>query len=294
MEWRPATDRDAEVLADLAVGSTDPSEIEQARSFLRAWRAELAVEQGVVTAAIGVLPPSSGHHRGYGTWWDHHSDNPCHLDQVLGQLETLAGSIADLDVLQVSTRSDADMINDRLQAAGYDIVYPIWTMTYTDRNRPTVESSLPKPLCIQQWADSTLTAFHDAYARAYEDQRLVEPQSADTWDQLTADPSFAEDLTRIAIDPDGKVVAFVLAFRATSGGVELGPIGTIPEWRGRGVSTALLSTVLIHCRNNRVLPITLTVDGDSPTGAQRLYERLGFTKTETLTAYHLHFHKPDR
>lgn len=255
--------------------------------FLTSWRAELAVEQGTVATAIGVLPPSSGRHRGYGAWWDRgNKDDPGHFDQVLGRLGTLAASIPDLHVLQINAASDAELITARLQAAGYDIAYPIWTMTHTAANRAIPEPRLPHPLRIAHWADTTVTAFQDAYTKAYQDQRLVEPHSADTWEQLTADPSFAEDLTRIAIEPDGKVVAFVLAFRSSDGGVELGPIGAIPQWRRRGVSTAVMSTVLGRCRDNHVLPITLTVDGNSPTGAQRLYEHLGFTTTQTLTAFH--------
>lgn len=287
MEWRLATSSDAEVLADLALGSADASDVEQARLFLASWRAELAIEHGTVTTAIGVLPPSSGCHRGYGAWWSRdNNDDPDHFDQMLSQLEKLAASVPNLHVLQVNAASDAEPTTTRLQAARYNIAYPIWTMTHTDANRPHPEPRLPRPLRIAHWADTTVAAFHDAYTTAYQDQRLVEPHSADTWAQLTANPSFAEDLTRIAIDPDGKVVAFVLAFRTSDGGVELGPIGVIPQWRRRGVSTALISTVLTHCRDDQVLPITLTVDGDSPTGAQRLYERLGFTPTQTLTAFH--------
>lgn len=49
---------------------------------------------------------------------------------------------------------------------------------------------------------------------------------------------------------------------------------------------SVLASVLVHCRDEGVTPITLTVDGESPTGAQRLYERFGFDRSETLTAFH--------
>ena len=81
-------------------------------------------------------------------------------------------------------------------------------------------------------------------------------------------------------------MGFVLAFHAGHGGIELGPIGTVPQWRNSGISSALLAFVLIHCRNEGISPITLIVDGDSPTGAQRLYERFGFNRSETLTAFY--------
>jgi len=82
------------------------------------------------------------------------------------------------------------------------------------------------------------------------------------------------------------VVAFVLAFRGAEKSVEIGPVGTVAEWRGRGLSTRLMSTVLNECRRAGIEAITLTVDGDSPTSAHRLYERLGFRVTSSLLALH--------
>lgn len=46
MEWRPATDGDGEVLADLALGCTGASAIEQIGSLLKVRRIELGVEHG--------------------------------------------------------------------------------------------------------------------------------------------------------------------------------------------------------------------------------------------------------
>jgi hypothetical protein len=42
----------------------------------------------------------------------------------------------------------------------------------------------------------------------------------------------------------------------------------------------------LYCPDDRITPITLTADGDSPTGAQRLYERLSFSRSQTVTAFH--------
>lgn len=67
--------------------------------------------------------------------------------------------------------------------------------------------------------------------------------------------------------------------------VELGPSGTFPAWRGRGVCSALLASVLAYCRENGLASITLTVDGESPTHAQNLYLKHGFRVTERLIAY---------
>ena len=194
--------------------------------------------------------------------------------------------MADLDVLQVTASADDSVTASRLTSAGFEPAFPLWTMTHDGNTWPDRPLDLPAPLRTIAWTDVDQHSFHDAYAQAYQDQRLVEPHTAQTWTQLAADESFAATPTRLAVTPEGAVVGFVLAFRAGHGGIELGPIGTVPRWRNRGVSSALLASVLTHCRDEGIAPITLTVDGDSPTRAQRLYERFGFGRSETLTAFH--------
>lgn len=289
MDWKEANPGDAAALADLALSSVEADAgVEQARAFLRSWRVDLAVEHGVATAAVGVLPPSPGHRRGYGAWWHRGHDRADRWHQILDHLGTLAAMVADLDVLQVSVLSEDTATASRLAAAGFRPAFPLWTMTHDSTTWPDPPPSLPAPLQPARWADADLRSCHQAYARAYEDQRPVEPHTAQTWAQLTAEASFAAAPARLAVSPSGPVIGSVLGFQASHGGIELGPIGTVPEWRHQGVSSALLSSVLLHCRDHRIAPITLTVDGESPTGAQRLYERLGFDQTETLTAFHQH------
>ncbi len=50
----------------------------------------------------------------------------------------------------------------------------------------------------------------------------------------------------------------------------------VPEWRGRGVATALPAESLGVFRSRGMAEAALTVDIDNPTGAFRLYRGLGF------------------
>lgn len=277
--WQPAVEDHATALAELALpGSPSETDIEQARSFLRTWRVELAIESGTATAAVAVLPPAAGHHRGHGAWWMRGDDS-----SVIERLKLVATTVPGLRVLQVTAPSDDLMTAARLDAAGFRVAYPVWTMVHDGATWPA--SQLPAALRVSTWTDVDLRRLHGAYADAYEDQRLVEPHSEDAWARMTADNLIEVDLSLAALDSGGDVAGFVLAFKAVQG-VELGPIGTVPAWRGRGVSSALLSVVLARCRDIGTAPITLTVDGDSPTRAQRLYERFGFRTSEVLAAYH--------
>jgi GNAT superfamily N-acetyltransferase len=127
-------------------------------------------------------------------------------------------------------------------------------MVHDDNTWPRVRPDLPAPLRYGRWSDVVLSEFQTAYEQAYRDQRPVEPHTPETWERLTASDSFATDLAALAITPDGQVAGFALGFVEDDGGIELGPIGTIPPWRRRGISSALLTSVLLRCRETPSSP----------------------------------------
>jgi GNAT superfamily N-acetyltransferase len=87
----------------------------------------------------------------------------------------------------------------------------------------------------------------------------------------------------VAVDERGRRVgaAWVRLLSASEPGYgfvapeipELG-IGVVPEARGRGVGSALLTALLAMARERRWPALSLSVDRQNP--ARRLYERMGF------------------
>lgn len=53
-------------------------------------------------------------------------------------------------------------------------------------------------------------------------------------------------------------------------------VGVARQWRGRGVGTELIETLITTCREARVPALSLGVERDND--ARRLYERLGFAR----------------
>jgi len=53
-------------------------------------------------------------------------------------------------------------------------------------------------------------------------------------------------------------------------------VGTLREWRGRGLATALMVRVMRLMRDAGMQDAKLDVDTENQTGAMGLYERLGF------------------
>ncbi len=284
MNWRRATADDAVLLAELA-SRTSGTEFsaEQVLVFLDSWYVEIA-DHGLATeAAVAVLPPAKGRSRGYGAWWTRHDSD--RFSTIGRRLVQLAQSTPGLRVLQISVPAEKTIDADQLRALRFERAYPLWTMVHDNKTWPNRQLDLPAPLRFAGWSDVTPDEFQTTYEHTYIDQRPVEPHTPETWDVLAGSDSFATDLATLAVTPDGQVAGFVLGFHHSAGGIELGPIGTLPSWRRRGVCSALLAAVLMRCRESRSHPINLTVDGESPTRAEHLYLRHGFQVTERLVTY---------
>ncbi|MGI8830797.1 MAG: GNAT family N-acetyltransferase, partial [Candidatus Limnocylindria bacterium] len=56
-------------------------------------------------------------------------------------------------------------------------------------------------------------------------------------------------------------------------------------WRRRGLARALMTSSLVAAREAGFTSANLGVDTDSPTGANALYESLGFAPDKTFTTW---------
>jgi ribosomal protein S18 acetylase RimI-like enzyme len=109
----------------------------------------------------------------------------------------------------------------------------------------------------------------------------VQEAFADHWDHQPRDLSaFLErhegvdrSLWRGVRDGDRLVAVAVNELRFGAGWV--GRLGTLREWRGRGIASALLQASFAEFRRRGETFAQLGVDAESPTGAVRVYERAG-------------------
>jgi len=109
-------------------------------------------------------------------------------------------------------------------------------------------------------------------------------EGADHGAQGTADGAERTDHgAQGTADPGGGIVGFVLAAEHEADTAQRGHrtgyvsrVGTTRAARGRGIGTALVSRSLVAMRAQGFAEAELHVDAQSPTGAGRLYSRLGF------------------
>ncbi len=145
-------------------------------------------------------------------------------------------------------------------------------------------SGLPEPLLpdgvkLAAWAPDTIPSFFAAYAAAFTDRPGFPGWSRERWVEWTAgDPDFRPDLSWVALADDDPI-GFITCAEDSREPTPVGFIiqtGARPDWRGRGLATALVTSALRGCRDGGHTAVVLDVSVNNPT-ARRLYDRLGFT-----------------
>jgi len=117
------------------------------------------------------------------------------------------------------------------------------------------------------------------------------PTSEESWRKFVDGEFLRPDLSRLALDADGEVIALCLAsvneadweaLGATHAYIDL--IGVVRAHRRRGLAPAVIAASLAAIGQAGLEKTVLDVDTASPTGANTLYEGLGFTATERSLA----------
>jgi len=133
------------------------------------------------------------------------------------------------------------------------------------------------------WPDDRDEEIRQVKNRAFDDHWGATPTSEHHWEQMVHGFGARLDLSYIALDDDDRVIAHCLCKRYPDDDELLGRrdgwidnLGCLPEWRGRGIASALLVESLHAFAGAGLTHASIGVDADSPTGANRLYRSLGF------------------
>ena len=151
-------------------------------------------------------------------------------------------------------------------------------------------------LIVRSWTPADDEGARLAYNAAFADHWGSVPMDEERWRRSFAEsPSFRPEMSRLALSGD-EVVGFVLVDEFDSEtearGYRTGYIdrvGSVRSVRGRGVATALMTESMVAMARAGYRIAELGVDADSPTGAGRLYERLGFAVRHRNEVYGLEF-----
>lgn len=156
---------------------------------------------------------------------------------------------------------------------------------------------LPDGLELRRYDDSYSAAMHDAHNEAFLDHPNFTPWTDVMWKQWVTDSrNFRPDLSLVVVEPSApdRVVAYIQsneydAYFEVTGKREayVAKVGTLREFRGRGIAGALLRHALSVYQEAGYDEASLDVDSENPTGALGVYERAGFAVESRWTNYAL-------
>jgi mycothiol synthase len=119
-----------------------------------------------------------------------------------------------------------------------------------------------------------LPAVHEVVEEAFADHWGHHPEPFDRWAQeQTGSPSYDPALWLLATEAGRPVGALTASVSGGNGWVDL--LGVRAPARGRGIAAALLRRSFATFAGRGLRRVLLNVDAANPTGATRLYERVG-------------------
>jgi mycothiol synthase len=234
---------------------------ENGRAVAGGW---MEVHNGVAFGGSGVRPGSKG--RGLGAW-------------LLAAQEQRARDL-NARILHQHTLAADPGAAELMESHGYREARRHYEMAIELDEEPPA-SELADGLSVDTFREDEAREYHDAIAEAFADEWGFVAMPFDEWWAMRK----ADDKSLWFVVRDGeRIVAYARCEAGRHGGGFVGMLGVREDWRNRGLGRALLLhsfRVFWERGNTRV---TLGVDSENPTGATRLYERVGMkVESESVT-----------
>lgn len=144
----------------------------------------------------------------------------------------------------------------------------------------------PDGLQVNTFEPEEAKAFHDALVEAFADEWNFIAMPFEEWKEmrLVKDPDFDPTLWFIVRDGD-EIAAVMRNEPDRSGSGFVGALGVRKPWRKRGLALALLQHAFGEFYRRGKRRVALGVDAENPTGATRLYERVGMHVAFEVVTY---------
>lgn len=179
-------------------------------------------------------------------------------------------------VLQTRCAADDEAARRLFERFGFRLARELWSMACRDL-AAVEQAELPEGVVVRSYApgqhdEQWREAFNEAFADHWGGWMLL---SAEYWRRYVRRASFDPTLSLVAWDGD-EIAGFCHCRldEPTRGQVRY--VGVRPGWRRRGLAEALTRLGMVNLRRRGAEVVTLGVDATNTTGAQNLYERLGF------------------
>ena len=182
--------------------------------------------------------------------------------------------------LETVVPASAPDLASLLDGLGFQLVTEVLEMA-VELRPPLPEPDWPAGVVLRPFdADRDAVDVHACLVEAFaeSDERVAPLDEWRPW--LLGDPSYDPALVLVA--ESGRRVAG-MAQCWTEGFVK--DLAVRPAFRGRGLGEALLRAVFAEFARRRIARVRLKVDADNPTGAVRLYRRVGMDELRRYAVY---------
>jgi mycothiol synthase len=188
---------------------------------------------------------------------------------------------------QVFSQATAVGRNALIEQAGYAPVRFFYSMQRVDL-QDLPEAPLPEDVCLRSVEPEHMRAIWDTKNKAFRDHWGYGQRSEEDYAHWLEDPYNDPSMWQVAWerDEDGgeeSVAGMALNFIYPEDNARFGflrgevrTLGVLHSWRKRGLGRALLIRSMHALRERGMTEVILEVDTDNLTGAQRLYEGVGF------------------
>ncbi len=181
-------------------------------------------------------------------------------------------------------------LENLLKIGGYEPVHYAFRMETPDLDH-IPDAPMPEGLEVRPVKSEHYRAIWQASSEAFQDEwGATEIEDAD-FDLWIGDPRHEPALWRVAWDGNEVAGSILNAidhdFNARNG-LKLGytrPISVRRPWRKRGLASALLAKSMRMFRDMGMTQTALGVDTENPSGALRIYERMGYKAVSQEITY---------
>jgi ribosomal protein S18 acetylase RimI-like enzyme len=150
---------------------------------------------------------------------------------------------------------------------------------------------MPDGIEVRPATPDRLRQIWEANTEAFLDEWGEHDASEEAFERYMRSPTNDPSLWRVAWDRD-EVAGMVIASIDTEGNREFGrargwldSVSVRRPWRRRGLATALIAESLLALRERGMTSAGLGVDTQNPSGALRVYERMGFAPVRRFTSF---------
>lgn len=178
---------------------------------------------------------------------------------------------------------------DLLERHGYTRAR-FFTESARDLADPIPEAGLEPPLMARAWSEGVSEDGRAVHNASFADHWGAQPSTRHAWEAVVNEFSLPE-ASWVVYDGD-LPVAYLRSSKYPHDFEDRGRteswiegLGTVASHRGRGIASVLLGMAMRAYRDDGMEFACLGVDSESPTGAHRLYERLGFAPEKHWIAF---------